>query len=156
LRNLHGGEGKAYIANYMFPEGRTCTGDVKVLEKACELLLKAGAKSAKMLNVSGAFHSPYMAKAGDALAKVLDEADIKMPTIKVYSNVTGKPYTSVDEIRTLLKRQLLEPVKWEQGTKDLITLGHSQYVEAGPGKQLKSMMRRIDQDAWNKTITLEK
>ena len=151
-----GGEGKAYIANYMFPEGRTCTGDVKVLEKACELLLQAGAKSAKMLNVSGAFHSPYMAKAGDALAKVLDEADIKMPTIKVYSNVTGKPYTSVDEIRTLLKRQLLEPVKWEQGTKDLITLGHSQYVEAGPGKQLKSMMRRIDQDAWSKTITLDK
>lgn len=79
-----------------------------------------------------------------------------MPTIKVYSNVTGKPYSSVDEIRSLLKRQLLEPVKWEQGTMDLIKAGHSQYVESGPGKQLKSMMRRIDQDAWGKTITLEK
>ena len=59
---------------------------------------------------------------------------------QVYSNVTGKPYTSVDEIKSLLKRQMLEPVKWEQGTLDLITLGCTQYVEPGPGKQLKAMM----------------
>lgn len=150
------GSGKAYIANYMFPEGRTCSGDLKVLEKMCELVLAKGAKNAKMLNVSGAFHTPYMQAAGSALAKVLDEADIKMPSIKVYSNVTGKPYSSVEEIKALLKRQLLEPVKWEQGTKDLIALGHNQYVEPGPGKQLKAMMRRIDQTAWNKMITLEK
>ncbi|KAL3894809.1 MAG: hypothetical protein SGPRY_013704 [Prymnesium sp.] len=123
------GSGQAYIANYMFPQGRTCSGDLKVLEKACELVLEKGAKNAKMLNVSGAFHTPYMEAAGAALGKVLDEANIQMPSIKVYSNVTGKPYTSVDEIKTFLKRQLLEPVKWEQGTKDLITLGHNQYVE---------------------------
>jgi len=150
------GKGKAYIANYMFPEGRTCSGDLKVLEEACKLVQAKGAKNAKMLNVSGAFHTPYMEAAGAALGKVLDEADIQMPAIKVYSNVTGKPYESVDAIRTLLKRQLLEPVKWEQGTKDLVTLGHAQYVEPGPGKQLKAMMRRIDQNAWNKMITLEK
>lgn len=150
------GKGKAYIANYMFPEGRTCSGDLKVLEKACELVQAKGAKNAKMLNVSGAFHTPYMQAAQDALSKTLDEADIQMPSIKVYSNVTGKPYTSVDEIKSLLKRQLLEPVKWEQGTKDLIGGGHTQYVEPGPGKQLKAMMRRIDQNAWNKMITLEK
>ena len=146
---------KAYIANYMFPEGRTCSGDPKVLEKLCEVVVKMGAKNAKMLAVSGAFHTPFMAKAADALAKALDEADIQMPSIKVYSNVTGKPYESVAEIRELLKRQLTEPVKWEQGTKDLLTMGCSQYVEPGPGKQLKAMMRRIDQDAWSKTITLE-
>ena len=93
---------------------------------------------------------------GQRLGKVLDEASIVMPSIKVYSNVTGKVYTSTGEIKSLLKRQLLEPVKWEQGTKDLIAGGHAQYVEPGPGKQLKAMMRRIDQDAWNKTITLEK
>ena len=153
---LVGGGAKAYIANYMFPEGRTCSGDKAVLEKMCELVVEMGAKNAKMVNVSGAFHTPYMAAASEALGKTLDEAEIKMPSILVYSNVTGKPYTSVDEIRSLLKRQLLEPVKWEQGTLDLIKLGHSQYVEPGPGKQLKAMMRRIDQDAWNKTITLEK
>ena len=150
-----GGGKKAYIANYMFPEGRTCSGDPKVLEKLCEIVVPMGAKNAKMLAVSGAFHTPYMEAAADALGKALDEAPIQMPSIKVYSNVTGKPYTSVDEIRTLLKRQLVESVKWEQGTKDLITLGCTSYVEPGPGKQLKAMMRRIDQDAWSKTTTLE-
>ena len=150
-----GGDAKAYIANYMFPEGRTCSGDKAVLEKMCELVVEMGAKNAKMVNVSGAFHTPYMAAASEALGKTLDEAEIKMPSILVYSNVTGKPYTSVDEIRSLLKRQLLEPVKWEQGTKDLVTLGCTQYVEAGPGKQLKAMMRRIDNDAWGKCITLD-
>tara|TARA_B100000795_G_scaffold171124_1_gene128968 strand:+ start:456 stop:695 length:240 start_codon:yes stop_codon:yes gene_type:complete len=78
-----------------------------------------------------------------------------MPSIKVYSNVTGKPYESVEQIREQLKRQLLEPVMWEQGTKHLVALGCTQYVEAGPGKQLKAMMRRIDPDAWAKTITLD-
>ena len=149
------GKGTAYIANYMFPQGRTCSGDLKVLEKACELCTKAGAKNAKILNVSGAFHTPYMEAAAGKLSQVLDEADIKMPTIKLYSNVTGKPYTSTDEIKTLLKRQLLEPVKWEQGTKVLIGAGHAAYIEPGPGKQLKAMMRRIDNAAWGKMINLD-
>ena len=51
--------------------------------------------------------------------------------------------------------ELLEPVRWEQGTMHLTKTGLKQYVEAGPGKQLKAMMRRIDQDAWSKTITLD-
>ena len=101
-----GGGKKAYIANYMFPEGRTCSGDKKVLEKACELATKEGAKNAKMLNVSGAFHTPYMADAQAALTKALEAADIKMPSINIFSNVTGKPYESVAEIKELLKRQV--------------------------------------------------
>jgi len=150
-----GGGKKAYIANYMFPEGRTCSGDLKVLEEMCKIAPSLGAKQAKMLNVSGAFHSPLMQAAQEALSKTLDAADIQMPSIKVYSNVTGKPYESVEQIRDQLKRQLLEPVMWEQGTKHLVALGCTQYVEAGPGKQLKAMMRRIDPDAWAKTITLD-
>eukprot|EP00966_Prymnesium_polylepis_P090004 2084094-Prymnesium_polylepis.1 len=86
---------------------------------------------------------------------VIDDADIQMPSITVYSNVTGKPYTSVEEIKKLLVRQLLEPVMWEQGIKELITSGHSQYVEPWPGKQLKAIMRRIDENAWKKMINLE-
>jgi len=150
-----GGGKKAYIANYMFPEGRTCSGDKAVCEKLCETAVKLGAKQAKMLAVSGAFHTPYMEAASEALGKALDEANVQMPSLTVYSNVTGKPYTSVDEIKTLLKRQMIEPVKWEQGTLDLIGLGCKEYIEPGPGKQLKAMMRRIDQDTWKKTVALD-
>jgi len=151
-----GGDKKGYIANYMFPEGRTCSGDVDVLKAMCAKVQALGpGKNAKMLNVSGAFHTPYMASAQKKLSQVLDDTPMEMPSIKVYSNVTGAPYDSVDEIKALLKRQLLEPVKWEQGIVHLVGAGHAAYVEPGPGKQLKAMMRRIDQPAWAKMVTLE-
>ena len=95
------------------------------------------------------FHGAVEVDSGDAAA-------LQLPTIQVYSNVSGAPYSSVGEIKELLKRQLLEPVKWEQTMAHLLTLSCNSYIEPGPGKQLKAMMRRINQDAWGKTTTLEK
>lgn len=123
--------------------------------KTCDLALAAGANDAKMLNASGPLHSPYMEGMESKLAQVLNEVHIQMPSISVYSNVTGKVYTSVEEIRKLLLRQLLEPVRWEQSMSDLIAGGHSRYIEPGPGKQLKAMLRRINPSAWSTMITLE-
>ena len=153
-----GGEGRVYIANYMFPEGRSCSGDRSVLRKVCERVGKLGSgKSAKLAAVSGAFHTPYMKTAQEALSHFIDEVPMELPTIHVISNVTGTYYQSVDDIRALLKRQLVEPVQWER-TMDEVVKGWQQlsaFVETGPGKQLKAMMRRIDQDAWGKMTVLE-
>ena len=96
-----------------------------------------------------------MKSAAARLAVALDEAPLRMPSIDVISNVTAEPYGSVDEIRSLLKRQMLEPVKWEQTIRSLLD-GHSEYLEPGPGKQLKAMLRRIDQKAWGLTEVIEK
>ena len=60
---------------------------------------------AKDMNFGGAFHTPYMESASAKLSAALDAAEITMPSINVYSNVTGKPYTSVEEIKAL-KRPL--------------------------------------------------
>ena len=82
---------------------------------------------------------------------------MQLPTLAVLSNVTGVFFHTVDEIKTLLKRQLVEPVRWEQ-QMDEVCKGyhfHTGYIETGPGKQLKAMMRRIDQDAWSKMTVLE-
>lgn len=153
-----GGDGRAYIANYMFPEGRTCSGDVTVLKKLCELVSALGSgKSGKMINVSGAFHTPYMAAAQEAFSKVLDDTPMEQPTINVISNVTGEYFYSVEHIKELLKRQLVEPVKWEQSMEEATKPfhNHTAYIETGPGKQLKAMMRRINQDCWSKMTNLE-
>ena len=60
-------------------------------------------------------------------------------------------------VRAHLKRGLVEPVRWEASMREATRQlhGHSAYVETGPGKQLKAMMRRIDQDAWGKMSVLE-
>ena len=153
-----GGDGRAYIANYMFPEGRACSGDAKVLRKLCELVLRLGpGKSAKLMAVSGAFHTPYMQPAMEALGALLDQTEINDPTIYVLSNVTGGYYSNAAHIRQLLKRQLVEPVRWEQSMEEATRLMHglTGYIETGPGKQLKAMMRRINRDAWNKMIVLD-
>ena len=63
------GKGQAYIANYMFPEGRTCSGDMKVLEKACELATKQGAKNAKMLNASLLEKTSYYKRAEKRMSR---------------------------------------------------------------------------------------
>jgi len=110
-----------------------------------------------MLNVSGAFHTPYMEAASAALGAVLDEAAIEMPSATVYSNVSGLPYTSVSEIKALLKRQLCEAVRWEQSMRHVIAAGgHAAFFEPGPGKQLKAMMRRIDTAAHANMTTFDK
>jgi len=153
-----GGDGKAYIANYMFPEGRTCSGDTLVLKKLCELTSKLGpGKSGKMVAVSGAFHTPYMAPAQAELNAAIDACPMELPTVHVLSNVTGEYHRSVDDIKALLKRQMVEPVRWEQSMGIACSgfLAHTAYIETGPGKQLKAMMRRIDQDAWGKMTNLE-
>ena len=153
-----GGGKKAYIANYMFPEGRTCSGDKEVLRELCKRISALGSgKSGKMVNVSGAFHTPYMQPAAEALAAKIDATPMEMPTLAVLSNVSGVFFQSVDDVRALLKRQLVEPVRWEQQMEE-VCKGyhfHTAYIETGPGKQLKAMMRRIDQDAWAKMTVLE-
>ena len=153
-----GGEGKAYIANYMFPEGRTCSGDREVLKRLCEKVTAMGSgKSGKLVAVSGAFHTPYMASAVPKLAAKLDATEIKLPTIGILSNVTGAYYQSAEQIKELLKRQIVEPVRWEQTMEVACkgTYGVAGYIESGPGKQLRAMMRRIDADCWGKMVVLE-
>jgi len=153
-----GGDGRVYVANGMFPEGRTCSGDTQVLKKLCELVQSLGSgKSGKLVAVSGAFHTPYMSPAQEALDAAIDATPMEDPTVHVLSNVTGEYYRDVAHVRELLKRQIVEPVRWEQ-QMDVATggfLNHAVYLETGPGKQLKAMMRRINQEAWGKMSVLE-
>ena len=95
-----------------------------------------------------------MKPAQEALSAVLGEAKISMPSLTVYSNVTGLPYESAEQIRALLERQMTESVMWEQSVRHMMRAECKEYVETGPGKQLKAMMRRIDNDVWQKTEVL--
>ena len=88
-----------------------------------------GAKKANRIKTSGAFHTTAMAGAQETLSKMLDNMEIRLPEkIAVYSNVTGKPYTSVAEMRALLKRQVVEPVAWEASMKEIISQGVTKIV----------------------------
>ena len=139
------------VANYLFPQGRVVSGDKAVLEDVLAKATAAGALQAKMLPVSGAFHTSRMASAAGALKAVLAEVTFRTPRIPVYSNVTGEPFSDAEAIPGLLARQLTEAVLWEGSIKALVAAGKNQLYELGPGQQIKAMVKRIDPNAWAAT-----
>jgi [acyl-carrier-protein] S-malonyltransferase len=136
------------VANQLFPKGRVVAGPrdaLKTLEAAVKAQKKPGTKTI-MQPVSGAFHSPFMASAADALREALDGVSLKAPSRTVYSNVTARPHASDPvEIKDALCQQLTAGVLWEDTIVDMIKADIDQLYEPAPGKQLTSMMRRISQ-----------
>lgn len=115
---------------------------------------EAGARMAKELSVSGAFHSPLMKPAEDQLAAALNEAPIRNAEFPVYMNVTAQPVSEAGTIRELLLRQLTAPVLWTATIRNMIAGGATEFVEAGPGNVLQKLVSRISRDVTS--IGLEK
>jgi [acyl-carrier-protein] S-malonyltransferase len=109
---------------------------------------------AVVLETSGAFHSSFMKEAGLKLAKELERVDINTPYIPVVCNVTGKPTTSTALIKENLIKQVASSVLWEDSIEFMLSEGVRNFMEFGPGKVLKGLMRRIDASA--KVINIEK
>jgi [acyl-carrier-protein] S-malonyltransferase len=131
-------------ANFNSPEQTVISGSVPGVRRAMEIARQRGAKLAKELVVSGAFHSPLMESARNGLKAALEYARLPDGSLPVYSNVTAEPVTSASEIRELLYRQLTSPVRWDQSIKNMIRDGALQFTEIGPGRVLQGLMRRID------------
>lgn len=140
-------EGIVQPANYNSPGQVVVSGEVAGVRKVIELAKAAGAKMAKELVVSGAFHSPLMESASDGLKEALDKVNLSDARIPVYANVTGEPARRSSEIRELLHRQLTSPVRWEQGIKNMIRDGMDDFVELGPGKVLQGLVKRTSGEA---------
>lgn len=130
-------------ANYNCPGQVVISGTVEGIDKACELLLAAGAKRALKLKVGGAFHSPLMQPAAEKLARAIEAAVIHEPVCPVYQNVDGKPHTSPAEIKANLLAQLTSPVRWTQDVQAMMADGATEFVELGPGKVLQGLIRKI-------------
>ena len=147
-------------ANFNSPGQVVISGSVAGVQKAMELAKAAGAKLVKELVVSGAFHSPLMEPARESLFAALDELEIRIPRCPVYANVSAAPQTNPEEIRRLLKEQLLSPVRWNQSIGAMITDGAGTFMEVGPGQVLTGLLKRIDRNVMGFAVgtveTLEK
>ncbi|OLP88585.1 Malonyl-CoA-acyl carrier protein transacylase, mitochondrial [Symbiodinium microadriaticum] len=144
------------VANVLFPAGFTCGGTKPAIEKLCELAMKARALQARAVKTGGGFHTPLMQPAQEELSKAIDSMLPKMkpPRCAVYFNLTGKkmpPGTKPSEFVDYMKKQLTGEVLWEQTVKQMVFDGVKDFYEVGPLKQLKAMIKRIDQDAFKRT-----
>ena len=119
-------------------------GETHSVDLAGDQLLDAGAKRVMPLEVSAPFHSPLMQPAADALLPMLAEAAFTDPTTPVISNVTGVPYETAAEARTLLHRQICAPVRWQGSVQALVERGVCVQLEVGPGSVLTGLAGRIE------------
>ena len=132
------------IANLLCPGNIVVSGANSACERAAEFAPAAGAMKAVPLAVAGAFHTNIMGPAVDRLKAALAEVTISRPTIPVVSNVDGKPHDDPGEIRDLLVRQVVSPVRWEDSMRWLLGSGFDQFYEVGPGRVLRALLKRID------------
>jgi [acyl-carrier-protein] S-malonyltransferase len=146
--------GIVQMANFNSPGQVVISGSLVGVQKVMELAKTRSAKIVKELPVSGAFHSPLMGSAQAGLKAALDRTEIRDAAVPVYANVTARPMRFADEIRTLLIRQLISPVQWEESVRRMITDGAATFIEIGPGKVLQGLVKRINGDV--KTIGIEK
>ena len=137
-------DGIVQAANFNSPRQIVVSGSSAGVQKAMEIAKTRGAKIVKELPVSGAFHSPLMDSARAGLKAALDKTEIQNALVPVYANVTARPVRFAEEIRHLLTRQLISPVKWEESVVNMIADGAATFVEIGPGKVLQGLVKRID------------
>ena len=133
-------------ANYNCPGQLVISGDVDAVMKAVELAKENGCRIAKMLPVSGAFHSPLMKPALEALKKKLDDIQFSQSDYPVYSNYSAKPSTDPDVLKENLLNQLVNPVRWTQTLKNMENDGASYFIEVGPGNVLQCLVKRTLKD----------
>jgi malonyl CoA-acyl carrier protein transacylase len=126
------------LANDNAPGQIVLSGHVDAIGLAEERAEQIGCR-ARRLAVGGAFHSPLMAPAAEALQRALDETAISEPEFPVLSNGSTQPF---EDIRTELAENLLKPVRWREILMELDALGATDYVECGPGSVLKGLVKR--------------
>ncbi|MGI8624097.1 MAG: ACP S-malonyltransferase [Solirubrobacteraceae bacterium] len=131
------------VANDNAPGQLVLSGARTALTAAGTALRDSGVRVVE-LNVAGAFHSPFMADAVPDYVEALAATDVREARIPVWSCVTAQP---VDDVRRRLAESLTAPVRWRETVLGLVGTGVDRFVDAGPGKVLDGMVKRIARDA---------
>ncbi|MEK6234346.1 MAG: ACP S-malonyltransferase [Planctomycetales bacterium] len=132
------------IANLLCPGNIVISGSNAACERAVGLAETAGAFKTIPLPVAGAFHTQLMRPADERLAAALEKTTMHQANIPVVSNVDALPRVDPEEIRDMLARQILSPVRWEDSMRYLLQEGFDAFHEVGPGRVLRGLLRRID------------
>lgn len=136
-----------WVANFNAPGQVVIAGSPDGVAAAGEHAKTLGAKKIMPLQVSGAFHTPFMTAARDRLRSAITLASPRDTEVPVISNVDALPHATGDEWSTLLSAQLSSPVRWKHCLLTLAENGVSGFVELGPGGVLTGMAKRTVENA---------
>jgi [acyl-carrier-protein] S-malonyltransferase len=129
------------VANENSPQQVVISGSIPAVKRAEALAAERRIRAVR-LKVAGAFHSPLMEPVVEPLSAAIDAASFSPPRFPVAANVTGELVDDPEELRTLLKRHVVSPVRWERCALALAAGGMNVFVEAGPGDVLTKLAKR--------------
>lgn len=139
-------EGEVLVcANYNASGQVVVSGTLPAIERAEAYWREAGKRGAR-LNTAGAFHSPLMATAADAVRAKCAELSWHEPKVPVICNTDAKPFV-VAQAASRLAAQVVSPVLFEQSVSALLQQGYSSFAEVGYGAVLNGLVRRINKKA---------
>lgn len=139
-------------ANDNAPGQVVVSGDKEAVERAVEIAAERGAKRSILLPVSAPFHCPLMQPAADAMAAALADTEIKAPGTPLIANVTASALRDPAAIRSSLVEQVTGMVRWRESVLYMKSQGVDTLIEAGSGKVLSGLARRIDRELVGRSL----
>ena len=141
-------EGKFIVpANYNCSVQTAISGESCAIDEAMEKLKEAGAKRVIKLKTSGPFHTCKLEKAKEAYKKELENVTFNKGTVKVIKNLDGTYYQENDDIKEILAKHIVSPVRFDKAIKLMQKEEIEEYVEIGPGKTLTGFIKKEDREA---------
>ena len=138
--------GFAVPANYNCPGQVVVSGDKIGITELTQIAKEKGAKRVVELKTSGPFHTKKLEEASKKLKAELEKIEIKVPDCVVIKNLDGKPYNANENIKEILEKHIISPVKFSDSIKYMLENGVDTFIEVGPGKTLTSLVRKIDRN----------
>jgi len=138
--------------NFNSPGQVVIAGEKKAVAYACELMKEAGAKRALILPVSVPSHCSLMKDAAMDFKRSVETINFQMGGEKVLHNVDADYSRNIEEIKSKLVEQLHKPVLWTSIVQKMKSSGVEKLIEAGPGKVLAGLTRRIDKSLTGSAI----
>ncbi|WP_316606700.1 ACP S-malonyltransferase [Streptococcus pluranimalium] len=132
-------------ANYNTPQQIVIGGEVTAVDKAVDILKETGVKRMIPLQVSGPFHTALLEQASQGLAEVLEEVTFNDFELPLVGNTEATIMTKKD-IKSLLARQVMEPVRFYESIAEIQAFGVDRVIEVGPGKVLSGFIKKIDKN----------
>ncbi|MGH8730298.1 MAG: ACP S-malonyltransferase [Burkholderiales bacterium] len=133
----------AEAANFNSPAQVVIAGNKTAVERGMEIAKARGAKRAVLLPMSVPSHCSLMRPAAERMRQELGSPSFRRGTVPVLHNADAKSAESADAIKDALVRQLVQPVRWVETVRQMVSSGVTHIVECGPGKVLAGLNKRI-------------
>ena len=136
-------KGFAVPVNYNCPGQVVVTGDEDGITMLQDLAKEAGVRKVRVLKTSGPFHTEMLKESSEALRKELDKIEIHEFESKVVKNLDGEVYSNGDNVRDILAKHIVSPIRFSKCLMTMKELGVDNFVEVGPGKVLSGFVKRM-------------